>query len=79
MCIDCLDEQPDAPAATPRELAWLARRIEADMSGEPVPDIAWTVYFGERTGALGWRELDRIARALDGARLVATLAGSGRP
>ncbi|MCB4767117.1 hypothetical protein LGR54_00730 [Ancylobacter sp. Lp-2] len=74
MCADCLDEPPDGLAVTPSELARIARCIEADMSGEPVPARAWAVYFGEETGSLDWRALDRIARAMDGARLVTALA-----
>ncbi|MBS7544104.1 hypothetical protein [Ancylobacter oerskovii] len=75
MCSDCLDEPSRDLAIAPEELARLARRIEADMSGEPAPAHAWSVYLGEESGALEWRTLDRLARAMDGARLIASMAG----
>lgn len=75
MCTDCFDDDDLAtPAFAPGEIAQLARDIEADMSGEAVPPRAWAIYFGEESGSLDWRALDRIARAMDGARLVASMA-----
>lgn len=78
MCTDCFDDpsddEADAPNFAPGEIAQLARHIEADMSGERVPPHAWAIYFGKESGALDWRALERIARAMDGARLVASMA-----
>ena len=74
MCTDCFDDPADEPAIAPEELVWLARRIEEQMSGAPVSPRGWEVYFGQLSGALDWRTLERIGRAMDGARLVASLA-----
>lgn len=79
MCTDCFDDVDEAPAFAPEAVIRLARRIEAEMSGDPVPPRAWSVYVGEVSGALDWRALERIARAMDGARLVARLGAETTP
>ena len=76
MCIDCLDEPSGDFLLPAEELTQLARQIEADMSGEPAPARAWAVYLGAETGALDWRALERIGRAMEGARLIAAMAGT---
>lgn len=78
MCTDCFDEGDmpgDALGFAAGEIAWLARRIESDMKGAPLPARSWQIYFGEASGALDWASLERIGRAMDGARYVAQLAG----
>lgn len=78
MCTDCFDER-DAPGEglglAAGEIAWLARRIESDMKGTSLPARSWQIYFGEASGALDWPSLERIGRAMEGARHVAQLAG----
>lgn len=77
MCTDCFDES-DAPGESlgfaAGEIAWLARRIESDMKGTLLPARSWQIYFGEASGALDWPSLERIGRAMEGARHVAQLA-----
>lgn len=77
MCTDCFDES-DAAGETSGfaagEIAWLARHIENDMKGTPLPARSWQIYFGEASGALDWPSLERIGRAMEGARHVAQLA-----
>lgn len=79
MCGDCFDEDEDDGAFLPEEITRLARHIEAEMSGPPLPPRIWAVYLGEASGALDWRSLERIGRAMEGARLVATMAHAPRP
>ncbi|UOK73581.1 hypothetical protein [Ancylobacter polymorphus] len=78
MCIDCFDDSDAAGedlGFAAGEIAWLARRIESDMKGAPLPARSWQIYFGEASGALDWPSLERIGRAMEGARQVAQLAG----
>jgi hypothetical protein len=71
MCIDCFDEEDlNAPLNTSDEVRELARQIEEDLSGEPVPDKAWTVFFGFESGAIVWRDHERMARAWEAAQVA---------
>jgi len=79
MCTDCFDEDDEPPAIPPSEVAWLARRIEAEMSGEALTPRLWAVYLGQESGALDWRSLERIGRAMEAARLAASLVATPRP
>lgn len=79
MCDDCFDDGDAAPAVFPlHEIARAARMIERDIAGEPAPDEAWAVYFGDTSGVLEWRVLDRLARSVDAAKLLLSLSGAGR-
>ncbi|WAC29393.1 hypothetical protein [Ancylobacter sp. SL191] len=79
MCTDCFDEDEDDSGIAPEEITRLARHIEAEMSGPPLTPRIWAVYLGEASGALDWKSLERIGRALEGARLVAAIAHMPRP
>lgn len=79
MCDDCFDDDDAAPADFALvDIARAARMIERDIAGERAPDEAWAVYFGEASGALDWRVLDRLARSVDAAKLLLSLSGAGR-
>ncbi len=79
MCTDCFEDDEDRAPIPAEDVTALARRIEAEMSGRPLPPRAWAVYLGQASGALDWKSLDRLARAMDAARLVAALAHAPRP
>jgi len=58
---------------------WLAGELRTiDIAGEPAPDEAWAVYFGEASSALDWRVLDRLARSVDAAKVLLSPSGAGR-
>lgn len=76
MCSDCFGEDDVVSADMafpPGQLAATARRIESDMTGEPVPSAAWDIYFGAESGAVGWRDMERMARCVEAARVFLTL------
>ncbi|QIB34562.1 hypothetical protein [Ancylobacter pratisalsi] len=80
MCSDCFGDEDllvGAAGATfpPEQLAAAARRIETDMCGELVPSQAWRIYFGAASGAVGWREMERMARCVEAARVLLSLEG----
>lgn len=79
MCGDCFEEDDEGGGIPPEEITRLARHIELEMAGPPLPPRAWAVYLGQASGALDWRSLERIGRAMDGARLVAVMALAPRP
>jgi hypothetical protein len=69
MCIDCFDDEDlNDPIGVTEELVQLARQIEEDLSGEPVADGAWCVFFGRQSGSLVWREHERMARSWEAAQ-----------
>jgi len=49
-----------------------------DIDGEPAPYEAWAIYFGEASGALDWRVLDRLTRSVDAAKVLLRLSGAGK-
>jgi hypothetical protein len=53
-------------------LASHARRIEAAMQGEKVPDGAWDILLGRRGGSVPWAETRRMLTCLE---LAAQRAG----
>lgn len=79
MCTECFEDEENGPAFAPDEILRLARLIETDMGGELLPERAWAIYLGEATGALDWRSLERMGRALEAARLAASLAVAPPP
>lgn len=79
MCTDCFDEDDAPPYIAPQDMTDLARGIEAEMAGETLTSRDWAVYLGQESGSLGWKSLERIARAMDAARLVAMVAVTPRP
>lgn len=79
MCENCFDDDDATPADITRvDIARAARMIERDIAGEQAPDEAWAVYFGEASGVLEWRVLDRLARSVDAARVLLSLSVAGR-
>lgn len=48
-------------------LARRARRIEASLPGEPVPEQAWRIFLGQDGGAIPWAETQRIMTSLEEA------------
>ena len=73
MCEAC--EADDRQAGISPALAARARRIEAAMTGPPVPEASWDILLGRRGGAVPWRDTQRMLTCLDmaaqmtGARL----------
>ncbi len=48
-------------------LAARARRIEAGLPGEPVPDQAWRILLGQEGGAIPWPQTQRMMTCLEEA------------
>jgi hypothetical protein len=67
MCSACEDEAITPYVPVDRELVRRARDVEALMSGERVPEIAWEIYFGFAGGSIEWRHYQRIRLAYDEA------------
>ncbi|MFT0860520.1 hypothetical protein [Ancylobacter sp. G4_0304] len=78
MCEDCFDESevPGERPSLPR-LMQAARHIERDFPGEAVPNEAWVIYLGRRSGTIDWPAMQRIARAMEAAGLLLSLIPGG--
>jgi hypothetical protein len=63
MCQACESDAPQAGISP--ALASHARRIEAAMHGEKVPDDAWDILLGRRGGAVPWAQTQRMLACLD--------------
>jgi hypothetical protein len=48
-------------------LARRARRIEAALPGDPVPEQSWRILLGQEGGAVPWPETARMMRCLEEA------------
>jgi hypothetical protein len=68
MCEACESDEPYEPReAVPPGILSAARAIEAALAGDPVPEKAWTIYFGEAGGAITWPQYQRIRASFEAA------------
>jgi hypothetical protein len=65
MCQAC--EENGSQAGISPALAAYARRIEATMVGDKVPDESWEILLGRQGGAVPWVETQRMMASLDQA------------
>ena len=68
MCIFC--EGDETQVGIPPALAARARRIEAAMPGERVPEEAWRIMLGEIGGNIAWPHTQRMLASLDEAAKI---------
>ena len=67
MCDACEIDDPLPRKAVSPKIVRAARRIEAAMPGERVPDHAWAVYESQASGSLTWPQYQRIRTSYDAA------------
>lgn len=67
MCDACESGEFAQQAGIGPALAVRARRIEAGMSGEPVPEQAWRILLGQEGGAIAWPHTQRMMMCLEEA------------
>jgi hypothetical protein len=72
MCEAC--EAAGQQAGISPVLAARARRLEAAMPGEKVPDSHWDILLGHAGGAVPWAQTQRMLECLD---LATRRMGSG--
>jgi hypothetical protein len=65
MCELC--DNGEAQAGIAPALATRARRLEAALPGDPVPDLAWRILLGETGGAIAWPHTQRMLSCLEEA------------
>jgi hypothetical protein len=76
MCDACDNAEMQPPEPIDRSLVDLARKIEAAMPGERVPEAGWAVVFDLSGGAVEWRHFQRIHASYEAARRTASV-GNG--
>jgi hypothetical protein len=72
MCDACDNAEISPREPIDRALVDLARKIEAAMPGERVPEAGWAVVFDLSGGAVEWRHFQRIHASYEAARRSAS-------
>ena len=67
MCDACETGEFLPQAGIGPALAARARRIEATLPGDPVPDQAWRILLGQQGGAIPWQQTQRMMTCLEAA------------
>jgi hypothetical protein len=60
-----------------QELVARTRAIEASMAGTPVPEAAWTAFFGAACSAIDWGHFERMFLARKSAAAFLAIQASG--
>jgi hypothetical protein len=76
MCSACEGAEIEPFEAVDRALVARARKLEAAMPGERVPEAAWAIVFDYAGGAIEWRHYQRIHQSYEDARRSAAAAAA---
>lgn len=67
MCWACEEGEFAEQVGIAPALARRARRIEAELPGELVPEQSWRILLGSEGGSIPWTETERMMRCLEEA------------